>query len=99
MQCCFTDIKQVKSRFFSRNHRHEARETGDFPHLSLHGGLQLKLGWPGEPCAAQPGGGVGVIKAAITAPASKGARSPVLPVRLGLPPPALTTHGPFAAWV
>lgn len=43
-QCSFTDTKQVKSRFFSRNHRHEAQETGDFPHLRLHVGGAAEAG-------------------------------------------------------
>lgn len=67
LQSCFRDIKQVKSKFFSRNHRHEAPETGDFPHLRLHWGA---VAGPGQasPSAAQPTSEVGAIKGQLGLP-------------------------------
>lgn len=91
LQSCFIDIKQVKSQFFSRNHRHEAPETGDFPHLRLHWGA---VAGPGQasPSTAQPTSEVGAIKAGNYCSGFKGsAARPILHMsRLGLPPPGVT---------
>lgn len=96
LENCFIDIKQVKSRFFSRNHRHEALETGDFPHLRLHWG---PVAGPGQasPSAAQPTSEVGAIKAGNYCSRFKGSSArPILQMlRLGLPLPGVTA---WASW-
>lgn len=99
LQSCFIDIKQVKSRFFSRNHRHEAPEPGAFPHLRLHWGA---VAGPGQasPSAARPTSEVGAIKAHNYCSRFKGSAARPSSQMLVLGPlcPG-SLHGPVVQWV
>ena len=93
LQSCFIDIKQVKSQFFSRNHRHEAPETGDFPHLRLHWGA---VAGPGQasPSTAQPTSEVGAIKAGNYCSGFKGSAARPAGQGVGLPEQQRPGQGP-----